>query len=371
MSNKINICLDIDETLATDLIPDDYLPYLDRIKKICTNPDRYVYALRDHFLHHGVVELIKALTDIPNVDLYFYSSDEAARNVPFVQALLTKAKDKDYFDRTHQKDRIFSEPDTINLRTLDFEHLDFKKMLLENLGIEKTKVIKEDGSVTYNLNPDHPYFVGKRKKNIHKITTSVENLANTILVDDMPGHVLRGQEKHYISLLPFMPEHLKNTDETKCEDNVFIKTDDFRGVNHIFYLAGLLISAIEKFNSDNQGLTLTRVLSDIQLKLSPDGKLIPNYSEIQHNLDYYKIGLNKLKKYNPKLEFILPSNLQEQLNLKYKLAEIQVNSEYAQNTKMVSTPPSLIHNSLFNCKADSLSACDKMTAGQALQCYLK
>src|SRR5690348_8669908 len=100
MSNKINVCLDIDETLATDLIEENGLPQRDKVKAICNNPDRYVYALRDHFLHHGVVEFIQALTDIPNVNLSFYSADVADRNVPFVKALLTKAKGKSFFAET-------------------------------------------------------------------------------------------------------------------------------------------------------------------------------------------------------------------------------------------------------------------------------
>lgn len=364
MPNKINVCLDIDETLTTDICEMNALqyPYLDKIKTICTNPDRYIYALREHFLHHGVVEFMMALIDIPNINLFFYSADNADRNIQFVQALLSKAKGKDYFSATKQQERIYSGPDVLNLRTLDFAKLDIKKMLLENSEIEKTKEINANGVVTYNLNPEDSLFKGVRKKNIQKITTSLKDLENTVIVDDMPENVLRGQEKNFISILPMLPEHLKNVYELENDKPDFIHSEDFKAVNHILYLAGLLIPAIEKVNNDSQGLTLTKVLSDIQLRQGHGGKLIPIYSALHQDLDYYNLGLNKLKKYNPNLAFILPSNLQEQLNLQYNSPDaVAISDSIRQNKMKPISSSAYLQNNIFSIPDNSSSSDSRNT----------
>jgi hypothetical protein len=72
--------------------------------------------------------------------------------------------------------------------------------------------------------------------------------------------------------------------------------------------------AIQKVNNDKGNLTLTKIMYDLQFQ-NINGNPVPTYSQLHQDIRFYQIGLSILRKYNPSLEFLLPSNLQQQLNL--------------------------------------------------------
>lgn len=250
-----HIILDIDEMLATDFVSPTKMQDFKYISN-CGNSKRFLQALRPHFLHHGVLEFIKVLFNIPNIQLYFFSSDTEERNVVFVKELLK---------------HVFGEKDA---------HENFAKC----------KVYSKHHCTA--IDP----AVKRRKKNLTVISQDKIFLDNAILIDDNLNNICEGQEKNFLHVLPVYPEDIQLTDQS---DDEYKKSELFKKTNHIFYAMGMLLKSFDLTNN----ISLTEALTKCKL-------------ESQNNIEIYMHGLMFLQKINADLKFLLPSTLTQQLQIK-------------------------------------------------------
>ncbi|HEX4045755.1 MAG TPA: hypothetical protein VHZ76_08840 [Gammaproteobacteria bacterium] len=290
-----NIIFDIDETLTTDSAED--FDKMELINELCTNPDRFVQALRPHFLHHGVLELIKAVLAIPEVNIHFFSADVEERNKPFVAELIKKAMGDDYYENHKTQTRIFSRPELIDVQKELESHP------------EKTES---------DYQPPYEIFKGHRKKDISLVNKEEQALKYTCLADDRPGITLKGQEKNYINILPFYPKYLDLNDFVHADEKTYQQSMHFKALNHIFYLAGFLIDAIN-LARQNTAKPLSMILFEKQFVKIDLFRYQPNFETLNSDMYYYEKGLSYLQQHNPHLELLTPQNLKEQLNLSSNL----------------------------------------------------
>jgi hypothetical protein len=283
-----DVILDIDETLTTDSA--ENFERMELIKEICVNPDRFVQALRWHYLHHGVIEFIKALSNIPVVNLHFFSADDETRNKPFVAGLIQKSMGEEYW-RDHEGDiKIFSRPDV----------LDVQKELESHP--EKTQT---------DYQPPYEVFKGNRKKDITLLRKEAQN---TCIADDRPSVALKNQENNYVNILPFYPKYLDLSDFIDVAEDTYKKSDHFKALNHIFYLAGFLLDAIY-YARENPAVPLSSVLFERQFSKVDLFRYQPDFQRLNSDMYYYEKGLKYLQQFNPQLELLTPQNLRQQLNL--------------------------------------------------------
>lgn len=294
---EIDIVLDIDQTIAIPFENDAALPH-QRILKWFKNNNLYIEASVKHLLYPGTLEFIRYLFSIPNVNVHFYSAGTQSRNVPFVKQLLEnslgQAKYKDIKEKTH----VYSTQDEENL---PYARTTFAgKYLLENFGIN---IGKED-------NPTKVKDLFRLKGGF----LSSKSLANVILIDDNPSYLASCAQVSNLLIVPRNEELFYSGPDHKSQN----------GLDHIYYLVGLLEHAIQL-----GGPSLAGNLFNIQYAKTAPLK----YQSVAHQLglkpDYYHIGLLRLRQINPYLNFTheLLKGVHEHIFMDVVLDAISVSSQ--------------------------------------------
>jgi len=192
--SSIHIILDIDETLAyREYFPSHSLQNITRdfYRRKLKPEDIIEYSLNeDEFkgdvlclLHPGVREFIQYISQIPGVNLSFFSNAIPGMNFSFVEQLLGRALG----NKNHLLVTIFS-----------------RQHCTDN------------------------------KKNIKEIIGKKESLDRVLLIDDRESVVYPDQRKN--ALITHGP---------KDRDLIQVDGRNFFDVNHIFYIVGLLAEALE------------------------------------------------------------------------------------------------------------------------------
>jgi hypothetical protein len=323
---KLNVVLDIDGMLALDegtrvreFLPADVVSLLeDSFIDVCFEYKEKKYSYL-HYLLPGCFELIKAILDIPNADLIFFSHGVEPRNTNLINKIMAKiTKDNNSF--AAKKITLFSREHCIDTEN-------YKRYFADNTPN------------WYVFQPNFYGMYGNYKKDLRLIAWGEEKykdlckkafkdlqvlapdpekdkmiLNNTILIDDDHSVVYRDQEKNLLKVpwcKSYSLYHVKKIGlDNMNELAEWTQKDSFRETNHLFYAAGLLFTALEIVNGCYE--QITDVLWELQTK---DFKLEvcgshglygpPDYHKIAEDPAYYAKGLDILRRYNPKLDFIL------------------------------------------------------------------
>ncbi|HSX26364.1 MAG TPA: hypothetical protein VLE89_05085 [Chlamydiales bacterium] len=246
-----NIVFDIDGVLcAKNADPANALLFL-RKGQILT-------ALKTHYIFPGVIELLTRLYRTENVRVSFFSSGIRQRNELLIPQLLQKA-----LPETHERIR--------------FETTILSREDLTELSREKSY-------------PKSPFSLGNKQKDIEKVLRPGELLENTLLIEDDSSYAMPEQYKNLLHVPETESDHFFEEDPDE---------DFYPQANRIYYLAGILFTALEQARRDN--LPLAASLYSIQFSNDK-----PIRWELQKNDHFYKIGLSKLQEIDPSLQFHSP-----------------------------------------------------------------
>lgn len=280
-TQNINIVFDIDDSIATGFYDDDFSKLEKRHSwvSIFKNKGLYLDAIKPHIIHPGVIELIQLLDKMPNMRMSFFSGGAKERNQILVEKLLCLALGQKRYNSIQNKIKICSRTDLeVSISTLD-------KSQHESYGI------------------DH----GNNKKNLKKILGENDDLDWTVLIEDDLTYTYYGQEKNILKIPSAWDIHFSQMYQGLTETQKF-SWETFSRVNHIFYACGIICSALE-ITKQEQNKSLSDILFQMQFKENMDersySKMIFN-RELCNNINYYEIGLKKLKEINPNLYFLHP-----------------------------------------------------------------
>lgn len=250
------VVFDIDETIATSF---DHLEELEESEWFYAN---HFYCMNiefemdgrqinmPHVIHRGVIEAIKLIDSMPGVRLSFFSSGVSQRNTIFVKKLLCFALGEDRYNAIESQIEVYSRED---------------------------------------LDKD------SQKKNLTTVVND-KDLPWTVLIDDNITNIVPGQENNFV-LMPAMKErHFHEMSADLAFGNKWGR-DLFLRANHLFYVTGLLFFASQSAKKEN--ITLAAALSKIQRDESGGFRY-----ELHTEINYYHLGLEKLRQVNPELCFL-------------------------------------------------------------------
>ena len=282
---KINVVLDIDDTIATGFDRSDMEsyqlenPWLSLFQK----ENLYVEAFRPHIIHPGVVEFIQILDKMPHVKIHFFSAGISERNTILVEKLLIRSLGEQRY--TEIKDTV-----TICSR----EHLESSNKEWINEKLDSQRKV-------FGIN------FGSFKKNLLNVLAPEDDIQWAVLIEDDHTYSMPGQEKNLLTLIratdyDFSGFYRKRLDTT--DEPIGIKNDRFFRVNHVFGYAGVFLTALE--NTQKNNTTLSEEIFKIHFikntEPNPSSELIMDYS-VRTNLYYYELGLKHLKTVSPHINF--------------------------------------------------------------------
>jgi hypothetical protein len=103
-----------------------------------------------------------------------------------------------------------------------------------------------------------------------------------------------------------------------------------RQANRIYYVAGLLFTALEQSKSNS--ISLSECLFRAQFKLKKDGETYkPDFKKLSKRDDLYLLGLEKLREINPHLRFTTPQSYVECIQLPSSQEELSALEEAIKN----------------------------------------
>jgi hypothetical protein len=319
---NINIVLDIDGMLALNEganiqkhLPKEALKLLeDSFIDVCFKYEGTKHSYL-HYLLPGCFEFIKAILDITNVELIFFSSGVKPRNIVLVEKIMDKIARSDS-KYSAKKVTIFSKEHCINTEKYR-NHID-ANAVFQPKGNGMFGNYKKDlrlisrGEEKYNELREKAFHDPKiLAPNSEKDQTMLNNI---VLIDDDYSFVYNAQEKNLLKVQWCTANALSGFKKIGLDDakklEEWTKINAFKGINHLFYATGMLFKALEIVNGDYEKIT------DVLWGLQTNGcktencdqqglRDIPDYNVIAEDASYYIKGMDILRKYNPTLEFIL------------------------------------------------------------------
>lgn len=248
----------------------------------------YADVFLPHIIFPGVLEMIQLIDRMPSAKLAFFSAGNACRNVVLVEALLTMALGEERYTQ-----------------------------------MKHTVIIRSREDMLSDHSPDqpvvslHPHY---GTKDLRKIVPSDE-LDWAALIEDKERNAHPGQEKNIITVpgadhwsFELAYQFFLTATESSFET--------FKRVNQIFYLTGLLFTAVNKIEK-GLAASLTDALHQIRQGHEKDEKnsVLSMNDALHHQLSFYLLGLEKLNEINPALRFVNHENFLDDCGVT-SLAEI-------------------------------------------------
>ncbi|ETR67931.1 MAG: hypothetical protein OMM_04866 [Candidatus Magnetoglobus multicellularis str. Araruama] len=260
----------------------------------------------ENLLTPGCSEFLRFLFDHEYVRPAFFSAGVRDRNDDLgkkvVQMLIDTGGKSDWIDRYD----VYSREDcldTTRFRSSDREY--YAKLQPENFfgNYKKDLRMIHYGPETYyqmvrNMFEDKSALVPDPEKDD-------EMLKNIILVEEDPSYVVLGQQKNML-LSPTYHHPRPYLINYQGEDTPFDSKDEiygFKSANTIFYAAGVLDRAFERYLSEDK--TLPNILWEEQGEFwyHRDEKRFPDH--------FFTRGRDVLRKYNPELNFAVAGSESE------------------------------------------------------------
>jgi hypothetical protein len=279
----INIVLDLDCTLVQALLGSDNSAEK-LIDKGCIDKTDIVYACEyAHYLYPFYKEFIKYVMSLTNNRLIFFSNGAAIRNEELIPKLLENALGKERFAEIKQNVKIYSRDHEIDTTRLSDSEED-----------------------KYQPDPkQYGCMYGQMKKDLRVVVEDESQLSYTVLVDDDYSYVTKGQERNLLFISGSEIDVL-TLEEYKIRDFVIDSIDsrdldEFSTVNKLIYAAGVLQSANEIYQKEDQALT--DILWPMQFAIIPEAEKSIYGDRVdfwygQKKKEFYYKGAETLKNYN-------------------------------------------------------------------------
>ncbi len=334
---NMKIVLDIDGLLA--------LKDGEGVKKNNPNPDP-VHMSEEHFLnvefefdsrkykylHYllpGCMEFLQALLTVPNLEVFFFSSAVEPRNLNLVKQLKENLLKYNNSLATRTDFTVFSRKHCFDTTRVSWDYRDAlqpieggffgnlkKDLRIISLGKEKylqyfNHILRQRQPNT-NLDEDERITLASLEKSFPEILTSntINQLANTILIDDDKSYVFSGQVNNLIKTREPYDHDLRNIVNREIDESFFVVPNNkgifrkslFEKSNALFLATGLLFYAINKANELNKSLSY--VLGSEQKTINPD----PLSYDYDYDFDYFIQGMKILQNFNPDIKFAISSS---------------------------------------------------------------
>ncbi len=280
MTNKLQLFFDIDETLVN--VPQKATPL-----EVQTFFRTYgcIIDVRDmpHYVFPGVRELMRLLLiDFSDcVEVVFFSAGEKWRNDMLVPLLLKEALGEQTYRHLNPKPLVFSR-DNMTQVTQDEMRIQAEQ---------------------YQLPPSWG-----TKKDLLALYPDIFTSDNMILIDDGAWNIAPGQEGNFLCGIRTTVESYRACPNTVFEAS-FLNSGQYREINSIYYITGLLLECIERYQSERLSAYL------FNLQFNPVGYLPaffnafdserfkPCFKETQERAVFYDEGLKRLQVLNADLNF--------------------------------------------------------------------
>lgn len=363
-NNTVNVVFNIDRTLTCrDSVENTHEA------AFFLNKGMIVSAIMTHYVFPGVIELMQLLFQTPDVRVSFFSAERKERNIPFVEQLLERALGKDEYLKIKNTVRILSEDDLIvtskeekakNREMYRFQPGNKQKDLLSLVSRDELSNTVLIGTATADV------ACHQQAKNLLYIKETMFFLFKGVLNDDIEldaaGSIpipckfktaeLSSDDKErlrkgnnivimknessfkidFVNSISYEQEQIPIEDEklieslNKWPEKRWLVEDPsiteqiyshvaahqgktrniYREANRIYYLAGLLFTAMETAKKEN--IPVTEVLFQYQYKPITPSKYWPLYNDLAESDRFYEIGLARLRQVNNSLQFTSPSS---------------------------------------------------------------
>ncbi len=228
----------------------------DYFNKYCLTAYKY-----PHYIFPGYYAFFKWLHD-QGGKIFFFSSGIEERNVELAEKLMRMSFGDDFPNIEY---KVFSRQHCIDTHYLPEE--------------EKDKY--------------QSYVYGQRKKKLGGIVVPEAEVPNSLLIDDDPSYMVKGEEFNFISL--------RYTYEYLFDDDRAWRNDAFVSVHKAYYLAGIFSTMFDLVNE--KGISLAEAAKYVQI--DAEGKEIKKDFSFpsKYRMAHYEKGLEILKQIDPTLEF--------------------------------------------------------------------
>lgn len=242
-----------------------------------------------HYVFPGVLELMQLLlVDLKDaVDVSFFSAGDKYRNKVLIQLLLIQALGEERYLSLESKPQVFSRDDM--------------RRVSEHRIAEQVE--------RYQL----PRSWAGDKKDLLEIMPYEYGLDNMLLIDNGAWNICPGQERIFLCSATATIQSYQNLVKAGAEAS-FSSHASYREVNSIYYVTGLLLTCIDKY----QLTSLTDYLFNLQfnrvgysptLYASPAvQRFKPEFEEAQKIELFYVEGLRRLQMLNASLTFTHPAS---------------------------------------------------------------
>lgn len=260
---SVNVVLDIDGTLASTQAHS-----VAQVAFFQTHGAVFKTLVKTYYIFPGVIELIQLLFQTPNLRVSFFSAGTEARNVPFVENLLTHALGPSKYAEIRYQVSVLSRHD------LTPSEEEAKKKHSASFGLQ----------------------VGTHFKDLSKTLRAGESLENTIIVENEETYIAPGQARNWL----YVPtiETIDFIETPPPED----PSEFDLPVNRICYVAGLLFRALRE--SQSQNLSVSEALFYLQFRQTQEQGIYRFDKRMLYADDIYREGLEHLRKVNPHLQFV-------------------------------------------------------------------
>jgi len=375
--SPVHIVFDIDGVLAAPGILDSHQGDFFHKKGFVLT------AIKTHYIFPGVIELLRLLLQTENLHVSFFSSGGKERNVIFVQEILQQAIGIEEYKKIKGSVQILSREDlSASMSAIGREREELANiknteqrktygMGLGNMAKDLTKIQKDLENVVL-VEDDSSYVAYGQARNLLYVPEtdqySYERLNprwgyapdgyrpmqcrfddpdSSDYYDDEDIQVIRDGDQFQVKYLDFESNQHKQIpikDEklrqalNELASKVWIEEPSItrelyalveaqkgrikrlcRKVNRIYYVAGLLFTALEKAKQEKT--SITEQLFRLQFIPTSQTTFKPIFKSLTKRDYFYEIGLKILKQVNKNLEFTTPQNYKNILNQKKEIEE--------------------------------------------------
>ncbi len=283
MPEKLRLFFDIDETLAN--VPQKATP-LELQTFFRTHGSIINIEGTPHYVFPGVRELMRLLLiDFSdNVEVAFFSAGKRWRNDIFVPLLLKEALGEEGYRHLTPKPLIFSY-DNLTQITEEEMYAQIKK---------------------YRL----PYASGA-KKDLMALYSDLFTSDHMILIDDGSWNIAPGQEGNFLCGIRTVVDSYRARSNTVFEAS-FRENAQYREINSIYYITGLLLDCIERYQSKELSTYLFHLqfnsanYSPMLFNAFDDEHFKPCFEKAHKEEAFYHAGLQCLQILNADLNFHVP-----------------------------------------------------------------
>lgn len=388
VSSNVNIALDIDDVLATQETVDIAQA------AFFLHQGVILTAIRTHYVFPGVIEFIKFLFS-EKVRVSFYSSGLPERNSIFVECLLRRALGDREYEGVKNDVPVLSTSNESVIATQNqkFVHerlygffpgnvqKDLSRVLRKNDELDNAVLVDNDYSFSACNQVSNLLFVpGSNERTFNhlvctikygdfeldgqksiELTLTIDNdydLIDWRVINNQAIFLIRQIGKYELRFLDIQTNKIRseiisshnnrslftklennfegkiNNEELRLELYQFIESISGKtktichSANRIYYVAGLIWTALNELRVNHTPMAQT--LFSLQFKQIDDHRYHMDYASLRNDR-FYWLGLEKLRKFKPGLQFTHPRSYRAHIQQPIPAEEIPLLQQFIDN----------------------------------------